>query len=64
MGVDVAMGGLCAFGGPPGWAISSSYYIIDATIGKENAIQSYMIMTDVKFYLIENRCTNFSDYKY
>jgi hypothetical protein len=62
--LNSAMATYGAFGGPPGWVIGSTYFIIDNTIGWPSAIESYKMMTDAKFYMISQGIMNWSDYKY
>lgn len=49
--------------GPPGWTVSSIYFAIDATIGWENAIPSYIEVEDNKQTMRDHNIMTFSDFK-
>lgn len=49
--------------GPPGWTVSSIYFTIDATIGWENAIPSYIEVEDNKQTMRDHNIMTFSDFK-
>ena len=51
-------------GGPPGWAVSSIYFTIDATIGWDNAIPSYIEVEKNKQTMRDYNIMTFSDFKY
>lgn len=46
-----------------GWTVSGIYFTIDATVGWENAIPSYIEMEKGKAEMREQKIVNFSDFK-
>ena len=46
-----------------GWVLSGTYFLIDATIGWENAIPSYLETEKAKASMREQNIVNFSDFK-
>jgi hypothetical protein len=50
--------------GPPGWIVGSIYFTIDATIGWDNALTSYVEVEKNKQTMRDYNIMTFSDFKY
>jgi len=62
-GINTTMAGVGFIPGG-GWVVSGIYFVIDATIGWDNAIPSYVEMEENKTDMRKQNLTNFSDFKF